>query len=247
VRDEFVGDIGDFGKYILLNKLSELCGDKARIGINWYYNDRPGGAFRYLSNMNANIYGPSAAALFDALKRIVDADKEKLSKIENSSALPKSFTYYRESIPVKKNARAQWFQNSMDRLKEANVIFLDPDNGIPYYTKPDKNWIPNIGLNTARAVQYAYIEEIKKYYDRGQSVIVYNHRDMQPVAQYTAKFVLLKEFVGLRNSMPILRFKKYRVRDYLLIPQKSYESLFQQLSTDLASKPYDDLFDRYEI
>jgi hypothetical protein len=247
MRDEYVGDIGDFGKYILLNKLSELCGGNTRIGINWYYNDRPSGAFRYLSAMNANKYGPSAKALFDVLKRLVDADKEKLSKIENSSALPKSFIYYRESIPVTRNARARWFQNSMDRLKEANVVFLDPDNGIPYYAKPDKDWIPNIGLNTARAVQYAYMEEIKKYYDRGQSVIVYNHRDMQPVAQYMAKFVLLKRFVGLQNSMPILRFKKFRVRDYLLIPQKLHEGLFQKLSADLASKPYDDLFDRYEI
>jgi hypothetical protein len=91
------------------------------------------------------------------------------------------------------------------------------------------------------------MEEIKKYYDRGQSVVVYNHRDMQPAAQYMAKFALLKRFVGLRNSMPILRLKKFQIRDYLLIPQQLHEGLFQKLSIDLASKPYDDLFDRYEI
>ena len=105
MRDEYVGDIGDFGKYILLNQaFRALCGDKFKIGINWYYNDRPSGAFRYLSAMNANKYGPSAVSLFNTLKSLVDADKSKLSRIENSGALPKSFIYYREPIPVRKNA-----------------------------------------------------------------------------------------------------------------------------------------------
>ncbi|MBP7186237.1 MAG: hypothetical protein KBA55_05630 [Ruminococcus sp.] len=32
MQDRYAGDIGDYGKFILLRKLSE----KFRIGINWY-------------------------------------------------------------------------------------------------------------------------------------------------------------------------------------------------------------------
>lgn len=45
MQDKFVGDVGDFGKYGLLNYVytqsqENICKEKICIGINWYKNTK---------------------------------------------------------------------------------------------------------------------------------------------------------------------------------------------------------------
>jgi len=71
-------------------------------------------------------------------------------------------------------------------LTSADVVFLDPDNGIE---------TPTAKMTKPDAVKYAFINEIKQYYDQGQSVIIYNHRNRQQLADFAIKCVELKSRV----------------------------------------------------
>lgn len=135
MRDEYVGDIGDFGKFILLNELSALCGDNHKIGINWYYNICPTPAFRYLSNGNLSELTDMAGVLFTQLKNIHENRMPRLLDINKGKVIPE-FKFYSAAIPYPKiindreGARNQWFKDSHKDLREINIVFLDPDNGI---------------------------------------------------------------------------------------------------------------------
>ena len=126
MRDEYVGDVGDFGKYILLNELQKIAGQKTTIGINWYYNIRPAPAFRYLSDNNfPQSKNMDEAALLASLKNIYENRKPRLSDIEDKSIV-QGCHCYGEPIPYSrpyKEQREQWFDKSLDALKNTDIIF----------------------------------------------------------------------------------------------------------------------------
>ena len=72
MKNQYVGDIGDYGKYGLLRFFAD---HDIRIGINWYLTENDGssdGKFtNYLNNPEDRIYDPE---LFDSLKEIPCAD-----------------------------------------------------------------------------------------------------------------------------------------------------------------------------
>ncbi len=172
MRDEYVGDVGDFGKYILLNKLSEISKGKVKIGINWYYNTRiekntgHGDHTQYLFNKNSQQYRNLAPDIFDELKRLVINKKRRVREIEKSNILPQECNCYSEPIynsldtgSEKITDRKWWFEKSQRCLMNSNVVFLDPDNGIPYYSKVDEKC--KVGVTRTESVKYAYMCEIK--------------------------------------------------------------------------------------
>jgi hypothetical protein len=51
MQDAYVGDVGDFGKYGLLNEIHRKSDGKIRLGINWYYvieEEKKTGNVRYI-------------------------------------------------------------------------------------------------------------------------------------------------------------------------------------------------------
>ncbi|MCE5316564.1 MAG: hypothetical protein LLG04_04275 [Parachlamydia sp.] len=250
MRDEFVADVGDFGKYILLNELSTIINGQHKIGINWYYNRRPAGAFRYLYDKNFEAVYPH---LHGMLRVIAEDTAVSLERIQTDSILRDGFIHYRDEIPYKaktrskrKSEREEWFKRSRECLQGANIIFLDPDNGIPY---PEDNDIgqPRIKKGEMDAIKYAFADEIMRYYAKGKSVVVYNHRDFKSEDEYQSKFLLLKDYLPLSGRMPVLRFVRFQVRDYLIIPQACHKDIFKQLVGKLTKNPFDFLFTSYDI
>ena len=56
----------------------------------------------------------------------------------------------------------------MNRLKAAKLVFFDPDNGLETPLKNRRK------VEGPRNIRY---DELKPFYDRGQSLIVYQHAD----------------------------------------------------------------------
>lgn len=249
MRDEYVADVGDFGKYLLLRKLHDLRGGKVRIGVNWYYNRKPAGAFDYLLNKKSLVYQNLDALLFQELNRIASMRNVLLAEIASGAALPKfpkPFIHYLKHIPyesltaaARKNDRERWFEESIKHLNEADIIFLDPDNGI----SPPSKKKTQVG-----AVKFAFKDEIMQYYDRGKSIIVYQCRPFKSDAEiktYFDKFV--KSVTDSKKDVLILKFKIFRIRYYILIPQPGHVGLFRELRDKLTSDPYDFLFEPFDL
>ncbi|VVB87071.1 Uncharacterised protein [uncultured archaeon] len=230
MQDKYAGDIGDFGKYILLNKIYEKSDGKIKLGINWFYvkDDRTNG---YLKDERYKKCFQDFQKL-DDLKKIV-SDGRSIKRIEETGILPKTTIFYSEPIPSS-SKRECWFENSLKILENADIIFLDPDNGI----RTNK-----VERKPKAAAKYVFIDEIEKYYEFGKSLIIYNHFDRKP-KEYNKKINEIKNNINQEIEIKVLRFKKVSVRDFIFLIQKPHQNLLDRTINNLLNKPYDFLFEK---
>ena len=64
-----------------------------------------------------------------------------------------------------------------------------------------------------------FYEEVRDYVQRGQSVLIYNHRSRKPEGKYFHEiYSRLQEVTGVPESDILkITFPKYSVRDYLAV------------------------------
>ncbi len=170
MKNQYVGDIGDYGKYGLLR---EFIKDGISVGVNWYLTikdmSHDGKFTDYLKKKpELREYDEE---LFDALKGIAHRSTKTVHDIEKSGILPGA-VFYSECLrqPKKADAREEkrnlWFEESMKVLKRTELIFLDPDNGI---LKTDS-------ASKKGADKYVLPREVEKYFDSGKNVVYYCHK-----------------------------------------------------------------------
>ena len=255
MQDKYVGDVGDFGKYGLLNEICKKSKGGLRLGINWFYVDVEGGGEqrgdgRYISylsdgNKDSKRYAACFPELYEKLKDIVDGRRRHIKEIEKGLILPKETIFYSTPLPCpsvnrskKEEERKNWFKESLSQLESADIIFLDPDNGIQTDTvrKTHKN-----------AFKYVFKDEIKDYYGLGKSLIIYNHRDRKPKSAYDRKITNSVGQIGSTDGIKVLRFKRVSVRDFIFLIQKEHRHLIDQTIDYLTSEPCNFLFELYNL
>lgn len=219
MQDLYVGDIGDFGKYGLLRK---VCGSDLTLAINWYkvspktLNKQNDGRYiDYLSQPKQYRYYDTV--LFDTLQTIVLKESQRtICEIEKSGLLDAIF--FSDNISIN---RSLWHQNALKKTEKADVVFLDPDNGLE--TKKMHN-----ADNAAE--KHVKWNELKVYYDRGQSVILYQHRPQMMKKEVCIKNVL--EFSNtylMSDNTYILEFPKYTNRFYFFFVHSKHNSCIKQI------------------
>ena len=176
MQDKYVGDVGDYGKYALLNALvdTSFC-----LGVVWYLNvgveANEHGKFTEYSDLK-----DCDPNLFRKLKYLVGENRRLTSEIECSDILPPGVAFYRQPVPAppkpclsqlrrdaQKKNREDWFFDAKAKVAHAEVVFLDPDNGIAG-SKCLKHH--------RRSVKYVFLDEVAALVQRGQSVIIYQHQ-----------------------------------------------------------------------
>ena len=170
MKNQYVGDIGDYGKYGLLRFLASYG---IKIGVNWFLTENDGstdGKFTtYLKNPDDRVYDPE---LFDALQNIADHPDKTVKMIEQAGIIPGA-EFYGELLKgssleadAREWNRRLWFNNSTLMLGNAELIFADPDNGISY-------------RKTARikdSEKFILPEDVAEYYNSGRNVVYYCHK-----------------------------------------------------------------------
>ena len=86
MKNQYIGDIGDYGKYGLLRFMANRG---IKIGVNWYLTENDGssdGRFTdYLNRPEEKIYDPE---LFDALREISTRSDKTVKMIEDAHLIP---------------------------------------------------------------------------------------------------------------------------------------------------------------
>ena len=170
MKNQYVGDIGDYGKYGLLRFLAS---HGIKIGVNWYLTENDGstdGKFTtYLKNPADRGYDPE---LFDALQNIADHPDKTVKMIKQAGIIPDAefFGEMLKSSSLKADAREWnrrlWFNNSTLMLGNAELIFADPDNGISYRKT----------ARTKDSEKFILPEDVAEYYNSGRNVVYYCHK-----------------------------------------------------------------------
>ena len=117
--------------------------------------------------------------------------------------------YYSKLLSV--GGRSEWHNEAMETLKDVNLVFLDPDNGL---------LVKSVKKHYAKSVKYAFYEEVVEYVKRGQSVLVYNHRSRKTEKLYFNEiYAKMQERTGVAvEKMLAITFPRYSVRDYIAVP-----------------------------
>ena len=216
MQDKYAGDIGDYGKFILLRKLSE----KFRIGINWYapeeieFERDKNGSFKqedgkYRDLTGYENYAPDIAEAFEKMK-----EKHSIKMLEKLDLI-KNAVYYNKLMPRENEKREKWHNAAMKKLEKSEIVFLDPDNGL---------LCRSVRKGAAKSVKYTYYSEVNDYLKEHKAVIIYNHRSRKKESDYFNEILskLCEETEAERDLIQVVTFRRFSVRDYFIISKDVY-------------------------
>ena len=237
MQDRYAGDIGDYGKIGLLRAIQRTG---LSIGINWYKTEptkqeyHQDGRFRqedgkYRIPPQLAECDPELAGI---LLDISAKESRSIKDIQKARLIPNA-EYYDKEISIEQ--RGKWHGMALKKLANANVVFLDPDNGM---------LVKSVRKNAEQSVKYTFYEEVEDYVGRGQSVIVYNHRSRKKAETYFREICdRFREMEAIQDkAINAITFPRYTVRDYFIISAndkhglKIQEALNQLLKSTWGEK-----------
>jgi hypothetical protein len=227
MRDSYVADVGDFGKYALLRA---LVGDD-RLGVLWCCNSEPDSTQdgRFTAYPELRACDPD---LYDRLAQLLKAKQRSLAHVESNRLLPSDTLFYCTAMPAPKTPcfsaaareaqtrlRCEWFKEAFKKLAETELVFLDPDNGFAA-KRAKKHW--------RSSVKYVFEGEVTGWLNRGQSVVLYQHQQrMNLIKQVTEQRKRLAE----SRACHAVSFHRRAVRIYYILPADDHKSRISERLT----------------
>ena len=239
MKNQYFGDVGDYGKYGLLRFLAKRG---VSIAVNWYLTPGDGtndGNLRgYLEREKDRVYDPE---LFDVLRDMCDRKEKDVRRFAERDVIPGAVYFDVAVQPLLfvsagpaaglRKARERWHRRALDACAGPELVFADPDNGL----RP--------GAPTARkdAGKYVYASEICDYYDRGQDVVYYCHKARRTDAQWEKAKRLLTEY---RPGMELAGVTYHRgtQRSYLFALHPEKADLYRGLLREFLRTPWGGCF-----
>ncbi len=245
MRDQFVGDVGDFGKYGLLRRLTE---PDLTLGVVWYYRkDEPeighGDLTRYscLNYHDRDKYETCDPELWRILGELVRNGKRFVRCVEQSPILPAGTQYFRDllsfdGVPAGKQRRqhrSDWLRDALSATEGADIVFLDPDNNI----RLDEN-----GKFGKDGPKYAYLDEIKAFWERGQTVVVYHHTNFNGTVDSQIRETAERLRLELGAEPISLRWRSFQTRAFFVIPQERHRERIEARIREMLTGPWKEHF-----
>lgn len=240
MKNQYIGDIGDYGKYGLLRYLADRG---IRIGVNWYLTDNdgsPDGRFTdYLNKPENCVCDPE---LFDILQEIAFREDKSIQMVKDADLIPGAI-YYSEKLntmrvdpQAREYSRRLWFSNSVFMLDNTDLIFADPDNGITYRKKTKHKG----------SEKYVLPEEITEYYNRGKDVVFYCHKGRRKQEDWeNTKTGMLEH---LRDAqILVLTFHRGTQRSYVFLIHPDNYKKYDQLLTSFEQTEWGRMFGREPV
>jgi hypothetical protein len=250
MQDRYFGDVGDFGKFGLLRILCGTGESELRLGIVWYLfpdesHNQDGKHVAYLQktknrfrDCDVPLYDGLRSLLVDAQGQIVQA-RRRIGTIESSGLLPNDTAFYSEplfyppglSISEKRSLRERWFSAALARTASADLIFLDPDNGIE---------CASVSRTGPKGPKYCYLDEMASFIERDQSLVVYHHlnrlaphpkQNQEMITRLNEKLDLVAK--GFEASAFI--FSRGSSRAYFILSAHRHKEVLKKRLMDLRS------------
>ena len=125
MRDQYAGDVSDVLKFAFLRA---LAGSDRALGIAWYYapgdDGKPDG--RHLEWREEAAWKRLDEQLHVGLSTL---SERSVAALERTDIWPKSTLFHREPMPTRLQ-RTEWGRQKRAALHGADIVYLDPDNGL---------------------------------------------------------------------------------------------------------------------
>jgi hypothetical protein len=125
VRDQYAGDVSDILKFAFLRA---LAGADRTLGVAWYYAPEVDGLVdgRHLEWRDEPAWRQLDAQLHAGLSTL---SERSIAALERATIWPNATVFHREPVPSRL-LRSAWRMQMCAALDSANLVFLDPDNGL---------------------------------------------------------------------------------------------------------------------
>ena len=172
MQNRYVADIGDYVKLAILRTLAP----GRSLGVVWWLfpnesRNADGRHREYLKKPNE--WKDFDRELFDALLKIEEEKQRDVHVLEKAANIPDA-VFVSDLIPCdarpfsqRPEARNQWLEGVKAKLKDCDLVFLDPDNGIAS---------ERLKLTWRRAGKSVKIEEMKALQENNRAMVVYHHQ-----------------------------------------------------------------------
>ena len=130
MRDQYVGDVSDALKFAYLRA---LAGNDRRLGVAWYYVLGEDGKSdgRHVEWRQEPAWQQLDSVLHTGLSSLPE---RSIAELERAAIWPDKVIFHREPMPTR-DGRLAWASRMGHELRDADLVFLDPDNGIGDDTK----------------------------------------------------------------------------------------------------------------
>ena len=178
MKNQYVGDVGDFIKYAFLRRVSAAVPPTCPLHVVWYLTaatshqasegekrKRPGAAHFYPLDQ-------ALVRTFEILRKTRREDRS-VENVDRLRVLERATFDTRivpQGEPFGEGARQTWFDAVMRTLEERHkgqpsVVFLDPDTALE----------PPSGVPKAKYAEYVAESEVAALTDAGHAVLIYHH------------------------------------------------------------------------
>ena len=239
MKNQYFGDVGDYGKYGLLRFLAK---HGISLAINWYLTpddvSNDGNIRGYLEDAKNRIYDPE---LYDTLREMRVRHEKDVQSFARREMIPGAI-YYGEivgpipddrihSVIEKKMARNSWHQAALGACTGPELVFMDPDNGLR----------PGSPSAQKHAAKYVYANEVCDYYDRGQNIVYYCHKGRRTVAQWDKAKHVLFEYRPHASLMGVT-YHRGTQRSYIFMVHPEQEARYRFLLKGFLKTAWADCF-----
>ena len=239
MQNRYAGDIGDYGKLGLLRALHT---EGLSVGVNWYLvpdenHNKDGRYVQYLSN---ETYRYCDEPLWLTLKHIVESEQRTVASLENGNILQAAFfskplAFQGKPRPEREQVRKRWHGEALTCLADADIVFVDPDNGL---------MVPS-AAGTPKANKYVLVQELADYYAQGASVVYYQHKARKRDVFYIEQHQRLLECDDFGGATGFgLKFLPTSQRYYFFILQHRHRPIVQNCVENMSGNAWKDFFYR---
>lgn len=229
MKNQYFGDVGDYGKYGLLRFFAN---NGIKIAVNWYLTEddgsNDGNIVRYLESDDMRQYDPE---LFSVLKEMLNAKNRSVLSFEKRCMIPNAvyfndcLYYERESKADRHQKRSKWHQDALTACSGADLVFLDPDNGARE-SEP---------ASAKNGVKYCYANEIADYYYNGQNVVYYASKGRRTQKKWEETKLMMKKYLPDADII-VITYHKGTQRSYIFVLHKDKRSLYEFIISNFLSE-----------
>jgi hypothetical protein len=227
MQNRYVGDIGDYSKFVLIKYFYKFY---KKCGIIWYLypneNHNNDGKFRNYDKFK--LQDKEMVKLMQYFSKYKERERniQELEKILINNGF--ELTFFNECIEKncdtffsnwreRKKYREKWFSKALEKVKNCDVVFADPDNGIEIKSCPIKS--------RKKSGKYIFFDEIEKLLQKHKIVIIYQHfiRKKQDIF-INEKEKEIRDKIKDNFKFYAIKFKKVSPRAYLILSKENLEN-----------------------
>ena len=251
MQDRYAGDVGDFMKLALLNRLrlpAEVGEPPLSLGIVWYLtadesHNNDGKHVDYLDadSRAGRVLRPIDPTVYDALADVISTGLRSVARLESCGALPAGTVSFNERLVLgdhdtadregRQKSRDEWMSRAVGSVSGCELVCLDPDNGI----RRDDHTVP---AHRNRAEKHAYISEVDAFAGSDRSVVVYHHADRSASVDMQAQRRLDDLAEGMGSApLAAVRTSRGSARLFLISPAERHRTRLAARLEDLEQGP----------